>query len=209
MLDRIFGKEFLCVNLMKPDVFISKFVFKCLTLVLTRCPVVHIWIDHMGRVQLLDCFVCSGISLPQQINTFILCIFLILETQPHNSCLNSFPEISGTSVSEVAALPAPFFLGQSPQSPVLTQVLSPKIARRAELDKAGGGKLRTGMPSHGMYTRSSHGWCPCRKKRSSTPEARFTRSSCTPLDSAPRVSPLCPETCVSFVCSSRPADATL
>ena len=173
---------------------------------MSSCP--HM--DGPGRVQLLDCFVCSGISLPQQINTFILCIFLILETQPHNSCLNSFLEISGTSVSGVAALPAPFFLGQSPQSPVLTQVLSPKIARRAELDKAGGGKLRTGMPSHGMYTRSSHGWCPCRKKRSSTPEARFTRSSCTPLDSsAPRVSPLCRETCVSFVCSSRPADATL
>ena len=68
----------------------------------------------MGRVQLLDCFVCFGISLPQQINTFILCIFLILETQPHNSCLNSFPEISGTSVSGVAALPATFFSGTKP-----------------------------------------------------------------------------------------------
>ena len=65
------------------------------------------------------------------------------------------------------------------------------------------------MPSHDIYTRSSHRWCPCRKKRSSTPEARFSRSSCTPLDSAPRVWPLCREPCVSFVCSSRPADATL
>ena len=81
---------------------------------MTRCPVVHIWMDHMGRVQPMYCFVCSGISLPQQINTFILCIFLILETQPHNSCLNSFPEISGTSVSGVAALPATFFSGTKP-----------------------------------------------------------------------------------------------
>ena len=92
----------------------QKSVFKCLTLVLTRCPVVHIWMDHMGRVQPMYCFVCSGISLPQQINTFILCIFLILEFQSQNSCLNSFPEISGTSVSEVAALPATFFSGTKP-----------------------------------------------------------------------------------------------
>ena len=76
---------------------------------MSSCP--HM--DHMGRVQPMYCFVCSGSSLPQQINTFILCIFLILETQPHNSCLNSFPEISGTSVS-VAALPATFFSGTKP-----------------------------------------------------------------------------------------------
>ena len=117
-----------------------------------------------------------------------LCIFLILETQPHNSCLNSFPEISGTSVSGVAALPATFFSGTKP--PIASSD-SGAFPENSPQSKAGGGKLGTGMPSHGMYTRSSHRWCPCRKKRSSTPEARFSRSSCTPLDSsAPRVWPL-------------------
>ena len=169
----------------------QKLVFKCLTLVLTRCPVVHIWIDHMGRVQLLDCSVCSAISLPQQINTFILCIFLILEFQSQNSCLNLFPEISGTSVSGVAALPATFFSGTKPPIASSDSGAFPENSPQSRARRAGGGKLGTGMPSHGMYTRSSHGWCPCRKKRSSTPEARFSRSSCTPLDSsAPRVSPL-------------------
>ena len=166
----------------------------------------------MGRVQLLDCFVCSGISLPQQINTFILCIFLILETQPQNSCLNSFPEISGTSVSGVTALPAPFFLGQSPQTPVLTQVLSPKIARRAERDRAGRveessgqGCRRTGCTRGGATGGVLVG-------KSDRPPLKRGLAAAAALPwtlSAPRVSPLCRETCVSFVCSSRPADATL
>ena len=211
-IDRIFGKEFLCVNLMKRDVLISKICFQisyaCFD-TMSSCP-------HMdgpyGQSTAFGLFCLLWHQLATT-NQHILCIFLILETQPHNSCLNSFPEISRTSVSEVAALPAPFFLGQSPQTPVLTQVLSPKIARRAERDRAGRveessgqGCRRTGCTRGGATGGVLVG-------KSARPPLKRGLAAAAALPwtlSAPRVSPLCrAETCVSFVCSSRPADATL
>ena len=88
-------------------------------------------------------------------------------------------------VRSCSILPATFFSGTKP--PIASSD-SGAFPENSPQGRAGEGKLETGMPSHGMYTRSSHRWCPCRKKRSSTPEARFSRSSCTPLDSsAPRV----------------------
>ena len=88
-------------------------------------------------------------------------------------------------VRSYSILPATFFSGTKPPIASSDSGAFPENSpqSRAGQSGSGGGKLGTGMPSHGMYTRSSHRWCPCRKKRSSTPETRFSRSSCTPLDS--------------------------